>query len=347
MRVSICIPQYNRIEFLLKSLSIIANQSYANIEIVISDDASSDHTEDAIKDFKSTYKYPILYHRFDSNQGYDRNLRKSIELASGDYCFVLGNDDTLFNNHVIEHFVSLLERYNFPDLGFCNYIEEAKNGEPLLRASQTKLLGTGPLVALKYYSCFSFVAGIFFKKKIFDQFNTDKFDKSIYAQIALASTMIASGAELFAINECMVLKDIGTGQNNAIKSNSYRDQLIRKWRDFKIVDGGLASVIKVLFDVFSATNTLNNKILVSIYRKIYRTTLPFWILDYKLNKAFPNAVGLFFGLAPWKNVSFQHLSWHSKVEILLTYLLMSLSSLILPAHWVLKYKHKLYALVKK
>ena len=198
-----------------------------------------------------------------------------------------------------------------------------------------------------YYSCFSFVAGIFFKKKIFDQFNTDKFDKSIYAQIALASTMIASGAELFAINECMVLKDIGTGQNNAIKSNSYRDQLIRKWRDFKIVDGGLASVIKVLFDVFSATNTLNNNILVSIYRKIYRTTLPFWILDYKLNKAFPNAVGLFFGLAPWKNVSFQHLSWHSKVEILLTYLLMSLSSLILPAYWVLKYKHKLYALVKK
>jgi glycosyltransferase involved in cell wall biosynthesis len=347
MKCSICITQFNRIDFLLKSLSIINNQTYSDIEIIISDNASSDDTQIQILKLKNSYKYPIIYHRFDSNQGYDRNLRKSLELASGDYCFVLGNDDTLFNNHVIEHFVSLLERYNFPDLGFCNYIEEAKNGEPLLRASQTKLLGTGPLVALKYYSCFSFVAGVFFKKKIFDQFNTDKFDKSIYAQVALASTMIASGAELFAINECMVLKDIGTGQNNAVKSNSYRDQLIRKWRDFKIVDGGLPSVIKVMFDVFSATNTLNNKILVSIYRKIYRTTLPFWILDFKLNKAFPNAVGLFFGLVPWKNASFQHLSWYSKIEVLLTYLFMSLSSLLLPAHWVLKHKHKLYAFIKR
>jgi glycosyltransferase involved in cell wall biosynthesis len=128
MRVSICIPQYNRIEFLLKSLSIIANQSYDNIEIVISDDASSDHTENAIKDFKLTYKYPILYHRFDSNQGYDSNLRKSLELASGEYCFVLGNDDTLFNDYVIENFVNLLEclcsKYNIKIHNIGKYIED-------------------------------------------------------------------------------------------------------------------------------------------------------------------------------------------------------------------------------
>jgi glycosyltransferase involved in cell wall biosynthesis len=38
MKISICIPHYNRIEYLLKSLKIIEQQSYKNVEIVISDD---------------------------------------------------------------------------------------------------------------------------------------------------------------------------------------------------------------------------------------------------------------------------------------------------------------------
>lgn len=40
MKISICIPQYNRIAFLLKNLEYIAKQTYSNIEVVISDDCS-------------------------------------------------------------------------------------------------------------------------------------------------------------------------------------------------------------------------------------------------------------------------------------------------------------------
>ena len=49
MKISICIPQYNRINYLLRSLSIIEQQTYEEIEIVISDDFSSDDTEEKIK----------------------------------------------------------------------------------------------------------------------------------------------------------------------------------------------------------------------------------------------------------------------------------------------------------
>lgn len=48
MKISICIPQYNRIEYLLKSLRIIEEQTYPNIEISISDDCSSDDTVEKI-----------------------------------------------------------------------------------------------------------------------------------------------------------------------------------------------------------------------------------------------------------------------------------------------------------
>ena len=47
MKISICIPQYNRINYLLKSLSIIERQLYPDIEIVISDDCSTDDTRSA------------------------------------------------------------------------------------------------------------------------------------------------------------------------------------------------------------------------------------------------------------------------------------------------------------
>jgi glycosyltransferase involved in cell wall biosynthesis len=48
MKISICIPQYNRIKFLISSLQTISEQDYDNIEIVISDDCSSDDTVEQI-----------------------------------------------------------------------------------------------------------------------------------------------------------------------------------------------------------------------------------------------------------------------------------------------------------
>jgi len=63
MKISICIPQYNRIQFLLKSLQIIELQNYDEIEIVISDDCSQDDTETLINNLIPIYKYPIHYYK--------------------------------------------------------------------------------------------------------------------------------------------------------------------------------------------------------------------------------------------------------------------------------------------
>ena len=186
MKFSICIPQYNRIDYLIKSLDELQNQDYLDFEVVISDDCSQDDTTNQIQEYLKSSKYPITYFRFEQNQGYDRNLRKSMELAVGDYCFVLGNDDTLSHSHVLSDLKDFLVKNNLPDLGFCNYQEYSKENMVTRRALASKIIGSGPDIGLKNYSCFSFVAGLIFKKTTFDQYNTEIFDKSIYAQIALA-----------------------------------------------------------------------------------------------------------------------------------------------------------------
>lgn len=345
MKISICIPQYNRIEYLIKSLEELQSQNYVDFEVVISDDCSKDDTFERISNYSKTSNYPITYFKFDQNQGYDRNLRKSIELASGEYCFVLGNDDTLSHHNVLNELKDFLFNNNFPDLGFCNYQEFSDLSAITNRAINTTVIGTGPDTGLKHYSCFSFVAGLIFKKSTFDKFNTSKFDKSIYAQIALALHMVCNHAILFSIKEVWVKKDITIRKGE--KSNSYRDFINKSFLKITPISGGLNSVIKVLFIVLRENNMLSEKRSFFIFSKILFSTYPFWILDYKKNRALPAAIGLFFGLRPNNIDEYIYLSAFQKLKINLGFYSFSLIAFVIPSVLFFKFKDYIYKWVKR
>ncbi len=344
MKISICIPQYNRINYLLKSLSIIEQQSYKDIEIVISDDCSIDDTVTKIQQLSPKYKYPIVFSKNEKNEGYDRNYRKCIELATGDYAFVIGNDDSIYGSESIRMLVDFLEKNNFPDVGFCNMIEERTDNTFVQRTFLTTVLGSGADVAMKHYSCFSFVGGLIYKKSTFDKFNTNKYDGSIYAQMYLGVLIIASGNRLFSIKEPLVLKDILI---DGKFRNSYRDKIAKKWKNFKVVDGGLPSVINVLINALADAEALTQKRILYIFKRMYAITYPHWILDYKENDALPEAVGLMAGLYPVKNKNFSYLKWYNKVFISGLYGITSLTALFTPVFIFTKSKNFLYKYFKR
>jgi abequosyltransferase len=99
MKLSICIPTYNRREELLRLLTSIevalANFSTAGqVEVVVSDNASTDGTELDIP--AAQERLPCLhYFRNETNQGFAANLNRVIALASGTYCWLMGSDDAL------------------------------------------------------------------------------------------------------------------------------------------------------------------------------------------------------------------------------------------------------------
>ncbi len=99
--LSICIPTFNRADFLRYNLLSITGQFDADpslagvVEVVISDNASADNTKEMVASFIE--KYPnIVYNRNETNIGFDRNLNNAVRLAGGKYCFTLGDDDALF-----------------------------------------------------------------------------------------------------------------------------------------------------------------------------------------------------------------------------------------------------------
>lgn len=105
-RVTVAIPTFNRKLFLKEALESVLAQDYSNVEIVVSDNASTDGTEDVVKGFSEKYNN-IIYFRHKENVGGRLNWCKCLELATGDYCLLLSDDDVMMPgaiNKMVEAF---------------------------------------------------------------------------------------------------------------------------------------------------------------------------------------------------------------------------------------------------
>ncbi|WP_124980930.1 glycosyltransferase family 2 protein [Nonlabens xiamenensis] len=97
--VSICIPTYNGEKYLQEALDSVREQTYKNIELVISDDASTDRTLEIVEAFRKNNPIPtrILHHQ---PAGIGANWNNCIAFAKGDYIKFLFQDDVLMPNCV-------------------------------------------------------------------------------------------------------------------------------------------------------------------------------------------------------------------------------------------------------
>ena len=90
--VSVVMATFNGGRFLSSQLHSICNQSYSNIEIIISDDCSSDRTQEIIKEFAEKDKR-IRYSLNESNIGLNKNFEKAILMAKGSFIAISDQDD--------------------------------------------------------------------------------------------------------------------------------------------------------------------------------------------------------------------------------------------------------------
>ncbi len=92
--ISICIPTYNRAEFLPDLLDSISVQADDDIEVVISDNASTDDTEAVIDIYRPRIRN-LVYSRAPENQGHDRNYLRAASMAGNRYLWFMGSDDAV------------------------------------------------------------------------------------------------------------------------------------------------------------------------------------------------------------------------------------------------------------
>lgn len=94
LKLSICIPTFNRSTFIGATLESIIAQATRDCEIVVSDNASTDDTEQVVSEYARHFER-LRYIRQDTNRGLDRNFDRVVELAHGEYCWLMTDDDLL------------------------------------------------------------------------------------------------------------------------------------------------------------------------------------------------------------------------------------------------------------
>ena len=89
-KISIIIPTYNRGDLIERALKSVLEQDYHDLEVIIVDDCSTDHTEEVVKSLNDTR---IKFIKHTHNQGANAARNTGIKAASGEYIAFQESDD--------------------------------------------------------------------------------------------------------------------------------------------------------------------------------------------------------------------------------------------------------------
>ena len=87
-QVSVIIPAYNGDRYITEAVESVLAQSYANFEVIVVDDGSSDGTQEVLQPYLSRIRYLSQ-----PNQGVAAARNRGIEAASGELIALLDQDD--------------------------------------------------------------------------------------------------------------------------------------------------------------------------------------------------------------------------------------------------------------
>ncbi len=122
LKLSIIVPTYNRQEYLKECLDSIINQNYPNLEIIVTDDNSTDDTEEFCKSYIK--KYPFIKYTKNKKypQGPNGNKNNGLDYATGDIIGIFDDDDTMIKGALkIMTDKLILENYDMV-IGNCKII---------------------------------------------------------------------------------------------------------------------------------------------------------------------------------------------------------------------------------
>ncbi|MDR2622989.1 MAG: glycosyltransferase [Methanobrevibacter sp.] len=111
VKVSILIPTFNRAEILKRAIISAFNQDHENLEVIVSDNASNDNTQEIVSEFLEDNRFK--YYKNEENIGLVNNCKKLVfDYMTGEYFIILGDDDYLIKNDYISKVINLFENNN-------------------------------------------------------------------------------------------------------------------------------------------------------------------------------------------------------------------------------------------
>lgn len=119
--VSVIVPIYNQAPFIRETLDSVLDQDYPSIELVLSDDGSTDGTSDILGEYAEREPERVKVVLSERNTGIAGAFNRALDAHTGDYIAWLGGDDVMLPGKLSRQ-VAILE--SRPDaIGCCHDAE--------------------------------------------------------------------------------------------------------------------------------------------------------------------------------------------------------------------------------
>lgn len=267
-KLSICIPTYNRAKFIGETLTNIISQSLDDIEIVIVDGGSTDNTADVVTSLQFRFNN-IHYYRQQTNNGLDADLARSVELAQGEYCWLMSSDDLLSPKAIqsmLKEITGGLEIY------LCNIVACSKEMRPvkdlswfshemsnrIFDFSRKETLFEYIAEARSIGALFSYMPAVVVRRAEWMSVRgADEFFGSCYAHVFTLFSIIQNKGRLKYISQPpLVLTRFG---NDSFSDDGFFNRLLLDFEGYKIIADKLFIHDKKLKMAFLKVMTLEHR----------------------------------------------------------------------------------------
>jgi glycosyltransferase involved in cell wall biosynthesis len=208
IKLSICIPTFNRSKYLAELLDSIVAQRIDGIEVVVSDDASPDDTVEIAGRYKTSIQN-FKFIKQPVNLGLDRNFLEVTSGATGEYVWLMGDDDKVEPGGIAK-VLSALNRW--PDvvgltLGVIDYDPTMTRVTGIRRMPETQLLtGAGPVFS-QIAELLGFMSAMVVKRCKWQEASADasvELMKNLYSQVYIVGRALGPSGTWGVVNETCV-----------------------------------------------------------------------------------------------------------------------------------------------
>ena len=241
--VSVIIPCYNAEKYVEAAVRSIMNQTYKNLEIIITDDCSTDNTFSILEKLADEDSRIKLF-KNETNQKIVKTLNKLVSLANGKYIARMDADDISLPKR-IEKQVELLEENS--DIAFCgtNAFIINENGK-ITRKTSLPITSEDNKFFLQFYSTFFhpsvMLRSEIYKQNLYDEDFLYAEDYELWARLIFQENLKGTN-----LSEKLFEYRIFAGQSSAVHQEKQSNASAKIFDKYRIVSDENKEFHKNLF----------------------------------------------------------------------------------------------------
>lgn len=271
--LSICIPTFNRPGMLKNTIENLIKNIYSKDfvkEILIIDNSETNDSKDIVENYLKNYN-KIRYIKNEINIGAEGNFRKGILESSGEYVWIIGDDDSLeeCTKNILEekfsqNFDCLITNFSLYDFNLENLLKhKVLKGSNVIYNDKNNILKDFGLRL-------SFISTIIFKKNLFESRNNSaykNFEKYGLSFLVFVYSIFLDPKNIVFFEKESLVRQRGFNNDYLLRADKYYNVFAKGFKnvyDFLETKGYAKSAIwysKVdSFEFFILRDLINRKI---------------------------------------------------------------------------------------